>query len=134
MMTRLLRVVVPILLVTWLTSADGRLTAQEDSKTASVAGKWKGKWSETNGHAGEFSVELTEDAGTLTGSWDGRLKVENGLRANDTVAWSMKDGKSLYLVYGEIQNGGKQLTLHWTLIEPADQRLRKVTGIGILQK
>jgi hypothetical protein len=134
MMTRLLRVALPVLFVFWLTCGDNRLAAQEDSKTASVGGKWTGKWSETNGHSGEFSIELAEDAGTLTGTWGGQLKVENGLRVKDTVAWSMKDGKSLYVVYGEIQNGGKQLTLHWTLVEPDDQRLRRVTGIGILQK
>jgi len=133
---------IPALLVVLLACTGGSVTAQDDNKTASVTGKWKGKCTETNGYASDgVALELAaDDAGKVTGSFNG-LKLENGFRVADTITWSMKanSGKVgsadvVYVVYGTIREGGKKLTLEYNFAAEADGRLHKFTGTAILLK
>ncbi len=132
MATQSLRLIVSTLVVVVLASPSSRVAA--DDKTAAIGGKWKGKYIETNGNFGEFPLELSEDAGKVTGTWNNEVKVENGLRVADTLVWRMQAGDSPYVVYGKIQDGGKRLTLDYTFVETIDGRLQKVTGTATLQK
>jgi hypothetical protein len=134
MTTRSLWIVIPILLMVVLAYVSGQTTIKWESKPTSINGTWKGNWTDSKGDSGEVSIELKEASGTVTCNWAGRLRIEDGIRVMDTVAWSMKDGKALYTVYGEFQDGGKTLSLQWTLIGPDGNRLRTINGVGILKK
>jgi hypothetical protein len=133
MMSSSLRFIVSALLVAFLAAAGGPLAAQEGDKTASISGKWKGKYLESLGTRGELSLELSEEKGMVTGSCQ-NSKMENGRRIADTLAWSMLIDGRVYVVHGIISDGGKRLTLDYTFIEDKVGRLQKVTGIATLQK
>ena len=133
-MSTSLRFVVPTLLVAFLAAAGGPVAAQERDDTTSIRGKWKGKWLESHGGRGGVSLELSEEKGKVTGSWNGS-KMENGRRIADTMAWSMLIDGRVYVFHGIISDGGKSLTLDYTFIaDNVGGRLQKLTGIATLRR
>jgi hypothetical protein len=122
------------LLAAFVSGAGGPVRAQEGDTTASISGKWKGKYLESLGNRGEVTLQLSEEKGKVTGSWGNSYKMENGRRIADTVSWRMViDGRD-YLVHGIISDGGKSLTLDFTWIEDKVGRLQKATGIATLKR
>jgi hypothetical protein len=125
---------VSALLFALLVATGGAAPGQADDTTAAISGKWKGKYLESQGNRGEVNLELTEEAGKVTGLWRDTYKLENGRRLGDTLAWTMMIGSNPYTVHGIVSDGGRRFTLDFTFIDQMRGRLHKVTGIAVLQK
>jgi hypothetical protein len=125
---------VSALLFALLVATGGAAQGQADDTTAAISGRWKGKYLESLGTRGEASIQLSQEADKVTGSWSG-FKIENGRRKADTLSFSVTMGGRPYVVHGIISDGGNRLTLDYTFIEDkVAGRLQKVTGIATLRK
>jgi hypothetical protein len=125
------------LLAAFVSGAGGPVRAQDGNKTAPISGKWKGIWLETQGGRGTGTLEVSEEKGKVTCTWDEggrRNKMDIGRRVADTLSLSMTIDGRPYVMRGLISDGGKRLTLDITFTDVVDGRLQKLTGVISLQK
>ena len=94
-----------------------------DKQTAnSLSGRWFGSWTNSKDESGTSTINISEEAGTITGDEDGWV-IENGRRSGDIVTWiyrNQSNGCRDYNVRWEISADGRTANGTYTVTDRCD--------------
>jgi hypothetical protein len=123
---------VTVVLLATLFVADSSALAQEPG----VSGKWKGVTVSSLGDKANVTLEIEElNDGTITGTWDGRVKIEKGERVTAEVAhWELTDGDWRFCCRCAIKSGGKALTVEITATTKEAGKVKGYTATSLFTK